>query len=76
MKKYVFYTYEGYTIAPNNSPLESMQILGFEEATTHEEALNILLENNPWIVENGFDINEVLYLDILCPELELSINNS
>lgn len=75
MKKYIFYTYEGHTIAPNNNPLDSMQILGFEEATTHEKALNILLKNNPWIVENGFDTNKILYLDMLNSELELLINN-
>ena len=39
MSTYIFYTDEGYTIAPNNEELESLQVLGIEDGETKEEAL-------------------------------------
>ena len=60
-EKYIFYTYEGYTVAPNENLLDSMQILGFEEANTYEEALKVLLKNNTWIIRNGFDMDKILH---------------
>lgn len=54
MTTFIFYTDEGYTIAPNNEELDSLQVLGFEEGKTKEEALVRLYENNTWIKANGF----------------------
>ena len=54
MTTFIFYTDEGYTIAPNNEELNNLQVLGFEEGETKEEALVKLYENNEWIKANGF----------------------
>ena len=39
MNTYLFYTDEGYTVAPNNNKLDSLQILGIEDGKTKDEAL-------------------------------------
>ena len=54
---YVFYTGEGYTVAPNGELLDSLQLLGFEEGANYDMAFEQLINNNPWIVENGFDFD-------------------
>lgn len=46
MNTYLFYTDEGYTVAPNNNKLDSLQILGIEEGKTEDEALVKLFRNN------------------------------
>jgi hypothetical protein len=59
MGRFIFYTDEGYTISPNDTELESLQILGFEKAKNLNEGKQILLENNPWINESGFKIETI-----------------
>lgn len=54
MSTYIFFTDEGYTVAPNNEKLESMQVLGIEDGDTKEDAFANLIKNNEWIEENGF----------------------
>lgn len=54
MGTYIFYTDEGYTIAPNDEELDSLQVLGIEDGNSREEALANLYKNNEWIKENGF----------------------
>jgi hypothetical protein len=54
MAKYIFYTDEGYTIAPNGKDIENLQVLGIEDGESKDEAYNNLFKNNKWIKENGF----------------------
>lgn len=55
MNEYIFYTTEGYTIAPDDSyEVDNCQVLGFALGETEEEAKRNLLEQNKWIVEAGF----------------------
>lgn len=54
MSTYIFYTDEGYTIAPNGEELESLQVLGIEDGETEKEALANLYKNNEWIKNCGF----------------------
>lgn len=54
MNTYLFYTDEGYTVAPNNNKLDSLQILGIEDGKTKDEALIKLLRNNEWIKKKAF----------------------
>jgi hypothetical protein len=68
MAKYIFYTDEGYTISPNNSELESFQILGFEDATTVQEGINKLIENNTWISESEFNIEKIKHKTLVSSE--------
>ena len=41
MNTYLFYTDEGYTVAPSNKKLDSLQILGIEEGNTELEGWQI-----------------------------------
>lgn len=59
MPFFVFYTDEGYTIAPNNAELENLQILGIEYGETKEDALDNLYKNNDWIITNGFSESRI-----------------
>lgn len=61
MTEYVFYTCDGYTIAPNGKELDSLQILGFEKGEDIADAKNRLIVNNPWIKETGFDVDVMEY---------------
>ncbi len=69
MSTYIFYTDEGYTIAPNNEELESLQVLGIEDGETKEEALANLYKNNKWIEENNFSELKMRCYAILNPEI-------
>ncbi len=69
MSTYIFYTDEGYTIAPNNEELESLQVLGIEDGETKEEALANLYKNNKWIEENNFSKLKMRCYAILNPEI-------
>lgn len=57
--QFLFYTEEGFTVSPLNEALDSLQILGFEQGESLEDALCALLLNNPWILENAFNIGRI-----------------
>lgn len=69
MSTYIFYTDEGYTIAPNDEELESLQILGIEDGNTEDEAWTNLYENNKWIKENGFREENIRCYAMLKPNM-------
>lgn len=56
MKKFIFYTTEGYTEGPNGSEVDNCQVLGEARAENTEEAFRSLLRENSWIAESGFDV--------------------
>lgn len=58
-KRYIFYTAEGYTIAPDNSVLDSLQILGIQCGINYEAAFAQLLNENEWIYKCGFDVDKI-----------------
>lgn len=61
MNEYIFYTPEGYTIAPNeNVCVENCQLLGTAKGKDKHEAKNNLLKDNSWIIEAGFNPNEFM----------------
>lgn len=68
MSTYIFYTDEGYTIAPNGEELDNLQVLGIEDGETEEEALISLYRNNEWIKANGFSELRIRCYAILKPE--------
>ncbi len=68
MGTYLFYTDEGYAVAPNNNELDSLQILGIEDGETEKEALAKLHENNNWIKANGFSDSRIRCQAILKTE--------
>ncbi len=66
MKKFIFITSEGETIAPNGSTVENEQVIGIVEGTDNEdEALKKLLQENPWIFDAEFNVAEFQTYQIL-----------
>lgn len=65
MNTYLFYTDEGYTVAPNNKKLESLQILGIEEEKTEDEALAKLFRNNEWIENETFSKSRISFFIVV-----------
>ncbi len=66
MKKYIFITSEGETIAPDASAVENMQVIGIVENVENEdEALKKLLQENSWIFDAEFNVAEFIAYEIL-----------
>lgn len=66
MKKYIFITNEGETIAPNGSEIENMQVVGIvEDAQTEDDALKKLLQENSWIFDAEFNVADFIAYEIL-----------
>ena len=60
-QEYIIYTPEGKTIAPNEECfVENCQVLGCVLGENPEEAIDILLRDNPWIAEAGFSRDEFI----------------
>lgn len=55
MNRYIIYTTEGHTSAPNeNVEVENCQVLGITNGDTVNAAKKNLIRENPWIVEAGY----------------------
>lgn len=66
MKKFIFITSEGETIAPNGRNIENMQIIGIvDNVETEDEALKKLLQENSWIFDAEFNVAEFIVYEIL-----------
>lgn len=67
MKKYIFITKEGHSIAPNeNIEVNNMQVIGIvDEVNNENEALKKLLKENSWIWDSGFNVAEFVIYEIL-----------
>lgn len=73
--EYIFYTTEGHTDAPNNNiEVENCQVLGMMRGGNESEALDNLLNENPWITEAGFNSAEFFVRQILTNEQRNDIN--
>lgn len=59
MNEYVFFTSEGFTQSPNGDDVENFQILGFEKSDNKENAINLLLKHNVWIIDKNFNIQKI-----------------
>jgi hypothetical protein len=59
MAQFIFYTFEGGTIAPDNTEVENLQILGIENGLCSNDALEKLLTDNKWIEEYGFSKDDI-----------------
>ncbi|BDB53581.1 hypothetical protein [Flavobacterium ammonificans] len=66
MKKYIFISPEGSTVAPNSSyEVNNMQVIGVVEDVTNEnEALKKLLIENEWIIDAEFNIAKFICYEI------------
>lgn len=66
MKKFIFITKEGETIAPNGNEVENMQVIGIvENVESEDEALKKLLHENSWIFDAEFNVAEFIAYEIL-----------
>lgn len=66
MKRFIFITGEGGTIAPNGREVENMQVVGIvENAESETDALKKLLQENPWIYDAEFNVAEFITYEIL-----------
>jgi hypothetical protein len=66
VKKFIFVTNEGETIAPNGNEIENMQVIGIvENAENEDEALKKLLQENAWIFDAEFNVAEFTAFQIL-----------
>ena len=61
MNEYIFYTTEGYTEGPNGEQVENCQLLGTAFGIDHNEAMDKLFDENPWIAQAGFTPYGVLW---------------
>ena len=68
MKKYVFYTFEGFTESPMSKECENIQLLGFEEGRNQKDAEKNLIAENKWIKELNFDVDEIKFKQLLTDE--------
>lgn len=57
------------TLSPNEDvEIDNCQILGFVEAKNSSEAKDLLLEDNPWIVDAGYSLSEIRIKQVLTKE--------
>lgn len=74
MNEYIFYTPEGYTTAPNeNVDVENCQVLGIAKGKNKIDAKENLLNENPWIVETGFDPAQFIAKQLITDEQRSAI---
>ncbi len=66
MKKYIFISNEGQTLAPDvEVEVNNMQVIGImEDVKDEEEALRKLLNEKPWIWQAGYNVDEFVVYEI------------
>lgn len=66
MKKYIFITDEGFTFQPGNEDyepdIENMQVIGFSEGNTAEDAMENMVKENLYLEDTKF--NKVTCIEI------------
>ncbi|MBS7788050.1 hypothetical protein KIH23_12150 [Flavobacterium sp. CYK-55] len=66
MKKFIFVTPEGNTLAPNGQEFENLQVIGIvENALNENEALKKLLQENQWIFDGEYNVAEFICYEIV-----------
>lgn len=54
MNKYLIYTSEGYCEDPNGDEVCNFQVLGTAEGIDKDDAVESLLDDNKWILDDGY----------------------
>ena len=66
MKKFIFITSEGFTFQPNNEDyepdIENMQVVGFGEGDTIDNAIKFMLKENSYLRKTSF--NKIIGIEI------------
>jgi hypothetical protein len=70
MNEYIIYTTEGKTIAPieEEKDIENCQVLGRVKAQNKSKALQVLINENPWITDAGYSSSCFIIEQILTEE--------
>lgn len=72
MKKFLFFTMEGFTFDPNHKELHNMQILGDARGDDVLEAFNNFKSDQNYLIEHGFkEVIAVQYVGDMIRQLEL-----
>ena len=74
MEKYIFYTTEGFTQAPDGEDIENCQLLGCAYGQDKQEAMDNLLTENPWIKERGFEPRKAICAELATTHTMQRIN--
>ena len=66
MKKFIFITSEDFTFQPNNEDyepdIENMQVVGFGEGDTVDNAIKFMLKENSYLRKTSF--NKIIGIEI------------
>ena len=66
MRKFIFITSEGFTFQPNNEDyepdIENMQVVGFGEGDTVDNAIKFMLKENSYLRKTSF--NKIIGIEI------------
>lgn len=66
MKRYIFITDEGFTFQPDNDDyepdIENMQVIGFGEGNTADDAMENMIQENPYLRDTKF--NKVIGMEV------------
>ena len=66
MRKFIFITSEGFTFQPNNEDyepdIENMQVVGFGEGDTVDNAIKFMLKENSYLRKTNF--NKIIGIEI------------
>lgn len=73
MNTYMFFTMEGSTEAPNAEKVENVQFVGKANGNNVSTALETLLHENSWILENDFKKEEIYAEQTFCETLRNKI---
>lgn len=66
MKSFIFLSPEGVCLSPDDNVMENLQVMGtVSNVPDKDAALAVLLEDNPWIKQFGYDAEE-----FICKELK------
>lgn len=75
MNKYLIFTTEGLTFAPDSeTEVENCQLLGEADGDSLDDAIDNLYNEEQWIEEYGFDRGECFGEQILTTELKKDIS--
>ncbi len=66
MKKFIFITDEGFTFQPDSEDyepdIENMQVVGFGEGNTIDDAMENMIDENPYLKDTKF--NKVIGIEV------------
>lgn len=71
MNEYIIYTTEGFAFPPNGTErIDNCQILGRCFGNDEKNACENLIKENPWIIESGFDINNIICKQLMTERID------